>query len=184
MVKHCAFQGCHKNHAAKGYCATHYARILRTGDVNLVRPPGRDPIHVKEKRCGRCHKIRPVDDFFPINVVGKRGVKQGLQSYCKLCRNIYKKEWSLAIRLEVIQAYGNRCSCCGQDQVEFLTIDHITGGGREHRKQVAPSGSSGSFYIWLKKQGYPKSQFGCLCMNCNWAKGIHGICPHKIKPRY
>ena len=179
----CKFKGCSKEHHSKGYCETHYMRLWKWGDVNRVDPPGRDPVHATTKQCGRCHKILPATDFFPRRIKGKRGIKQCLQAYCKKCRNDYKKAWSLAVRLEVLKAYGNRCVCCGESHIDFLTIDHINGRGREHRQHVAPSGSSGSFYIWLKKKGYPKKEFCCLCMNCNWAKGIHGICPHKRKTR-
>jgi len=32
----CGYKNCDKPHKAKGYCDTHYARIKRVGDVNLV----------------------------------------------------------------------------------------------------------------------------------------------------
>lgn len=68
-----------------------------------------------------------------------------------------------------------RCMCCGETTLEFLTIDHINGGGNIHRKSEK---NSTNIYQWLKTNGYPEG-FQTLCMNCNWAKGVYGLCPHQ-----
>lgn len=78
------------------------------------------------------------------------------------------------IREEVIQHYGGRCACCGESQFEFLTIDHIHGGGTKHRESL---GGANYFYNWLIKNNFPEG-FQVLCMNCNWAKRF-GRCPHE-----
>ena len=81
-------------------------------------------------------------------------------------------------KLEVMEAYGSLCVCCGEKEMAFLTIDHINGGGKEHRKLV---GFGTRFYEWLKKNNYPKDKFQLLCMNCNFAKGKSGgFCPHQL----
>lgn len=79
-----------------------------------------------------------------------------------------------ALKIETLKAYGGKCACCGEDIVEFLTIDHINGGagGRNRLKTQA-------FYMSLKKLGFPKEDYQCLCYNCNCAKGVYGECPHK-----
>jgi len=38
--------------------------------------------------------------------------------------------------------------------------------------------SSDVLYSWLKKNNFPKG-FQVLCMNCNFAKGKLGKCPHQ-----
>lgn len=81
-----------------------------------------------------------------------------------------------ALKREVLNAYGHKCVCCGEDRFEFLTIDHINGGGGQHRKEV---GSGQKFYKWLKAQGFPQAEFQVLCANCNSAKGWYGYCPHQ-----
>lgn len=73
---------------------------------------------------------------------------------------------------KVINAYGNKCNCCNEDTFEFLTIDHINGGGHQHRKEVK------NIYSWLIKNNFP-SGFRTLCMNCNFALGRYGYCPHQ-----
>lgn len=74
---------------------------------------------------------------------------------------------------EIIAAYGNACACCGEMRFEFLTIDHINGGGRAHVAQIK------NFYSWLKRNSFPQEEFRCLCMNCNFSRGRYGYCPHE-----
>jgi hypothetical protein len=69
---------------------------------------------------------------------------------------------------------GPQCACCGEGEYEFLTIDHINGDGAAHRRQM---GSRRDIYRWLKQNNYPPG-FRVLCMNCNFALGYHGYCPH------
>lgn len=75
-----------------------------------------------------------------------------------------------------LDAYGRSCACCGEDHPAFLTIDHVDGGGSQHRAETGARGSD--FYRWLQKNGYPEG-FQTLCWNCNCAIGIRGYCPHQ-----
>ena len=77
---------------------------------------------------------------------------------------------------ETFAAYGGpKCSCCGEDNPLFLTIDHTDGGGNQHREEV---GSGVIFYAWLKKHGFPKG-YRVMCFNCNCGRARNGgICPH------
>lgn len=84
------------------------------------------------------------------------------------------------LRLDALNHYSNNnlsCACCGEKHIKFLTIDHINGNGREHRRSIGKNLSSWQFFMWLRKNNYPKG-FQILCMNCNYAKS-HGGCPHK-----
>ena len=79
-------------------------------------------------------------------------------------------------RLEVLIHYGGKqpsCRCCKERQVEFLTIDHINGGGYQHKKKHG----IGSIYLWLRVNNYPKG-YRVLCFNCNLSRAIYGECPH------
>ncbi|KKL70161.1 hypothetical protein LCGC14_2107650 [marine sediment metagenome] len=88
----------------------------------------------------------------------------------------YKRKSYAKLRKEVLDAYGNACACCGVSQEKFLSMDHINGGGQRHRASI---GHGNAFYRWLKEKGFPKNEFQLLCHNCNFAKGIYGVCPHK-----
>lgn len=75
----------------------------------------------------------------------------------------------------MIVAYGGKCACCGEKRDEFLTIDHINGGGCKDRK----TRRGWTFYQWLRGQEYPKENFRLLCWNCNCSRGFRGYCPHE-----
>ena len=64
------------------------------------------------------------------------------------------------------------CECCNEQHPYFLTLDHINGGGRK-------DGGSRSLYIKLINSGFPPG-FRVLCINCNFAKGQFGFCPHEF----
>ena len=80
------------------------------------------------------------------------------------------------LKLEVIANYGCACTCCGESNPAFLTIDHINGGGMKDR---ASDHGGWRFYTRLKKLGFPKDKYQILCYNCNLAKGFFGACPHE-----
>jgi hypothetical protein len=75
-----------------------------------------------------------------------------------------------------LAAYGGYCRCCGESDPAFLVIDHIAGGGNQHRKSIG--NASKAFYHWLRNNGYPPG-FQVLCANCNTAKSRPGGCPHQ-----
>lgn len=88
--------------------------------------------------------------------------------------NSKRRKYTVKIRAEVLEAYGNKCVCCGETTNEFLQIDHKNNDGASHRRSL----KSPSIYGWLRKQGYPKDNYQLMCANCNWAKGRYGYCPH------
>lgn len=65
------------------------------------------------------------------------------------------------------------CKCCGETVLNFLTFDHIGGGGGEHKRTE----KFWSIGLWLRLNGYPEG-FRVLCMNCNFSIGKYGFCPH------
>jgi hypothetical protein len=95
----------------------------------------------------------------------------------------YSKMYHRQNKKQVISHYSNGtmlCFCCGEKHIEFLTIDHINGGGTMHRKELRKAGISlgTGFYRWLIKQNYPDG-YRVLCFNCNQARGLYGQCPHE-----
>lgn len=74
------------------------------------------------------------------------------------------------VRLEILTHYGNgqvACVRCGFNDARALSIDHIKGGGNQHRNSVQRHGTA--FYNWLRKLGFPEG-YQTLCMNCQWIK--------------
>lgn len=82
------------------------------------------------------------------------------------------------LRTDVLEAYGNKCICCGENTRQFLAIDHINNNGASHKRSLGLK-SAQAFYTWLRINNYPKENFQILCHNCNMAKGFYGKCPHK-----
>jgi hypothetical protein len=84
---------------------------------------------------------------------------------------------TLKNRIELINAYGGSCSCCGEDEIRFLTLEHLNRDGKIHREKVG--GSTGVYYD-LRKRGYPKDGYTILCANCNFSESLGTPCPHKL----
>lgn len=80
------------------------------------------------------------------------------------------------IKSRVINRYGGCCELCSIADPDVLTIDHIWGGGKEHRKEVPPS----AINQWLIDNNFPPG-FRLLCFNCNfkshWIAQQHGSPP-------
>lgn len=85
---------------------------------------------------------------------------------------VRKKEYRERIKLEGIQVYGGKCSCCGEAEPRFLTLEHLN--GRE--KGDVLTGKKA--WAKVKALGYP-SDYTVLCFNCNCCKGAYGKCAHE-----
>lgn len=110
-------------------------------------------------RCSYCLKDPPV-----------LGRKRCLS--CLLRDKLYHKQ----LKDRVFSYYGGYvCVCCGENHKEFLQLDHIAGGGREHRETI---GVGTKFWLWLINNDFPDG-FRVLCANCNWGRRNGGICPHE-----
>lgn len=125
-----------------------------------------------------------------------RGEERLLSSWCRKCTNRRQRDYIKANpskansynranyakkRLEVLSHYSQgkiECACCGENHIEFLALDHIEGGGRQHRKKH----SGAYFYHSIVKAGFPAG-LQVLCHNCNLAKGFYGECPHQKESR-
>lgn len=111
----------------------------------------------------------------------KEKQKQDRIKYKKKYPNWWKDYYQKK-RMICIEHYSenkNCCKCCGENKIEFLSIDHINGGGTKHRKEI---GGGQLMYQWLIKNNFPKG-FRILCFNCNQSLGIYGYCPHKVNKR-
>jgi len=127
-------------------------------EYDYARKTERTKLHLKKGLCGQCGNGKP-----------KKG-----QKWCEICCEKVRQR-SIKVRLEVFAHYGAVCECCGESEPDFLSIDHINGGGTAHRKSI---GIGRSIYMWLKVQDYPAG-YRVLCFNCNCGRKPDGKCPHK-----
>jgi len=124
------------------------------------------------KTCCDCKTEKVLDEFHFL----KRG-RLERHARCKECHRNKQRERLRRIKAEVLAHYGGKCVCCGESAPQFLTIDHVNGGGRTHRKTMKAS----SIFEFLKKAGFPLEGYRVLCFNCNCARGLFGYC-HKDSP--
>ena len=134
------------------------------------------------RRCGKCKKYQK-KTFFYFSECWRGGVSPNCKSCSikeagnELAKTKQKGKWQ-RVRMEVMIHYGGnppKCACCGENQYEFLCIDHINNDGGKQRRLLG----NGHMIYWIRKN-YPKD-LRILCHNCNMAKGFYGECPHKIK---
>ena len=86
-------------------------------------------------------------------------------------------------RVEAFERYGGlKCSCCGEKELSFLSLDHIIDGkGSPHRRELFGSKFVAGHHIYRKlcMQGFPDG-FQVLCMNCQVGRRDNGgVCPHQ-----
>jgi hypothetical protein len=81
-------------------------------------------------------------------------------------------------KLQVLSHYSNGtpiCACCGETDIDMLSIDHVNNDGSKHRKQIGDN-----IYLYLKNNNFPQEGYRVLCMNCNAGRAHNGgICPHE-----
>ena len=104
--------------------------------------------------------------------------------HCPECKKKFA-DIQFELKSVVITAYSPdaTCSCCGEDDIRMLSIDHINNDGKERR---ASEGAGTNFYRWIIDNHFP-DDLQVLCMGCNWGKYQNGgICPHQdgIGPVY
>ncbi len=142
-----------------------------------------------KKKCNKCGNIKSTSQFYK-----RADGEPGFVYMCKDCMKLYYvNKWKKAtpeeknkrrikslkfyaeIKTLIHDHYGRKCVCCGETRMEFLTVDHINGGGTKHRKLL---GGGNAFFIWLRNNNYPP-EYRILCINCNFSMGRFGYCPHQ-----
>jgi len=132
--------------------------------------------------CTQCGKEKPESRVDPYCAECRRArnIKwrtENPEKHLEMSRR-HKRDAQTRAKLEFVQAYGGKCTCCGESEIHFLTIEHLTPEGLALHKW--PNGKRMDTLTTirrLKKAGWP-DYVTVLCMNCNYAKGMFGFCPH------
>lgn len=87
----------------------------------------------------------------------------------------YQKGRWRELKNQIFSHYGNECACCGS--TKRLSVDHVNGGGNEHRIELfGKKNSSGMrFYLWLIRENFPPG-YQVLCLPCNASKSDGPLC--------
>lgn len=103
------------------------------------------------------------------------------QKHKEALNRAYKK-YKQETKKRVLTYYGNgelACVKCGFEDLRALSIDHIGGGGSNHRRTLKEPRNN--FYHWLEKHYYPDG-YQTLCMNCQFIKReVEKECSHLKK---
>lgn len=182
-------------------------QISLIGSEKLAGEEGFEPGPAEPtKKCSRCGETKPLDDFYHHsrskdghfswckechNKAGTdwrkknhaRAASTAHKRYLRLRDEIsrYNRDSNQRLKISLVAHYSNntnRCACCGEPDIRFLTIDHINGNGNKHRKSSGCRTGS-IFYRWLIKAGMPDG-YQVLCYNCNNARAWYGTCPHQV----
>lgn len=103
-----------------------------------------------------------------------------LDNHYEKSRQTYER-----IRMQVHEAYGGKCYCCGLDDWRFLTVDHVHNDGHKDRH---PNGRRVTGHKIYKEAlaAVGTGRFRLACFNCNCARqhrGEGGVCPHELDRR-
>ena len=80
-----------------------------------------------------------------------------------------KKEYAKYVKSAALYFYSNgmmQCALCEESQFKNLCLDHVKGGGTQHRLKD-PGTRGKAVYAWCKRNEYPPI-FRVLCWNCNF----------------
>lgn len=116
------------------------------------------------KHCTLCEKDKPLTDYHHINGILRKHT-------CKQC---IQKQYRVKLKLDMIKALGSICECCKESNPYFLAMDHRNNDSNIHREKLAAH----QCIAEARAEGFPKNKYQLLCMNCNFAKGHWGFCPH------
>lgn len=111
-----------------------------------------------------------------------RDRKVNLENYLCLCMNCNMKrriakehketkmsKYGQKLKRDVLTLLGCKCSNCGIDDLDKLTLEHKQGFGRAHRRQLNKSGySSTKLYSLIRRGLEPIEKYSVLCFNCNF----------------
>lgn len=121
--------------------------------------------------CSKCKRDLPIEEFY-----SRERTRPGQHfTTCKGCYHQMSANIARQNKDKVLEIYGNKCACCGETKKEFLSIDHINGGGHKERQEIFGQ----NFYRYLLKLPEKRTDLRVLCMNCNFSLGKYGYCPHE-----
>jgi hypothetical protein len=148
---------------------------------------GKDARYQRYKICQECRrkeleaKRRSYVENGLCKTCGVLPIKHEESTLCLRCSNRIHNNRKRRIAdnwQKILDHYGRKCACCGEEEVLFLTVDHINNDGALHKKIIG-SKDPASVRKWIVDNNFPDT-FQILCYNCNCAKGKLGYCPHQM----
>jgi hypothetical protein len=91
------------------------------------------------------------------------------------------RDYNKRLKERIVRYYTNGkmcCACCGENEIDFLSIDHIIPESKVNPGNHKNRETNLCFY--LRRNKFPKG-YQILCFNCNYGKRNKDDCPHKLK---
>lgn len=88
-------------------------------------------------------------------------------------------------KLEAKMMLGGKCVCCGEAELELLTIDHVHNDGNKFRRENGKYGYADNSPVYYEirdmiRKGIPVTNYQIMCFNCNISKHFgKGLCVHE-----
>jgi hypothetical protein len=139
------------------------------------------PIINNQKQCSKCEEWKDLYLF-------RKHIQHqsGHRSQCRVCETIShkpstKRYPAKKCKEQVVKHYGGKCYCCDENNIGFLSIEHLDDNGKEHGN--GKNRYKGEvLYRFLIKNNYP-ARITIACFNCNIGRqNNNGVCPHNITP--
>jgi hypothetical protein len=140
----------------------------REKQIHLLNDSGKDDgMDNRIRKCSVCNRKKKFGEF-PLDKYKSTGRKSECKECCTERHKLRKKQ--------AIELLGGKCSCCGNNNLDHLEIDHINNDGSIRRKNKLDMG------IYLKILAMKDvGHLQILCCNCNMSKAILGQCEHVNK---
>jgi|SRR5579884_262445 len=158
-----------------------------------------EKVTIESKICRTCNKNKDVSNFHIAAMS-----KDGFSSICRECESDRKhkqlptrrkrdrgnkpevnrkvREYNNSLKDLVYSHYGNKCNCCGEAEICFLTIDHVNNDGHADKMPCGRRRLGAYLYTQIIKENFPQDKYQILCYNCNCGKHRNnGVCPHQMK---
>lgn len=118
-----------------------------------------------QNRCKDCHRVVSRKYERELRKTKPEILRERAERFHK--NNPYKyKEYGKSdrqrIRNKVLSGYGGKYACCSEEEIMFLALDHVNGGGGRLRK--ANKGNSLAHYRDAINRNFP-SDYQLLCHN-------------------
>jgi hypothetical protein len=125
-----------------------------------------------ECKCRRCQEVLTI-----INWMSSFRARDN--RLCSSCLSIEQKDRYIKHRKIVLEKLGGKCECCGINDFDMLSIDHIYGGG--HKERIAGArGKTHMAKLSRISEDELRTKYRCLCFNCNCCIGFYGVCQHDL----
>jgi len=188
----CQINGCERPVEARGYCQWHYRDLIETRTIPLIYK--RQLLTCSVDGClnetvahGLCTKHWKRWKKYGDPLALKKASWTESPKICKYpgCdRRVHahfscRKHTYYYAKIEVIEHYGGKCSCCGENRIEFLCLDHMNNDGHMHKVNGRRLGGYNLYARLLRENFSTDFELQVLCHNCNAAKAGYGYCPHK-----